>query len=120
MRYTLASIFSKDQFTIDDDKGSPLFEVHRIHGLDGNSLSLHDLEGNELASIRPRTGPTRFEVTIGSQQPITVRHKGWFGRRYCIDSPAGEMSATVGDFSQEPYDLLSSETVRANVSRGRR
>jgi hypothetical protein len=49
-----------------------------------------------------------------------VRHKGWFGRRYCIDTPAGEMSATVGDFSQEPYELLSSETVKANVSRGRR
>jgi uncharacterized protein YxjI len=120
MRYTLASMFSKDQFTIDDDGGSPLFEVRRIHGLDGNSLSLRDLAGNELAWIKPRTGPTRFEVTVGSQQPITVRDKGRFGRKYCIDTPAGEMSATVGDFSPGPYELLSSETVRANVSRGKR
>lgn len=117
MRYTLASMFSKDQFTIDGDGGSPLFEVRRIHGLDGNSLSLRDPAGSELASIRPRTGPTRFEVTVGSLHPITVRDKGRFGRKYCIDTPAGEMSATVGDFSPGPYELLSSEMVRANVSR---
>jgi len=117
MRYTLASIFSKDQFTIDGDGGSPLFEVRRIHGLDGNSLSLRDLEGKELASIRPRTGPTRFEVTVGSQQPITVRHKGWFGKRYCIDTSAGEMTATVGDFSRKSYEILSSGTVKAIVTR---
>jgi uncharacterized protein YxjI len=120
MRYTLASMFSNDQFTIDNDEGTPLFEVRRIHGLDGNWLSLHDLEGKELAAIRPRRGPTRFEVTVGGQQTITVRHKGWFGRSYCIDTPAGEMSATVGDFSQRPYELLSSNTERASVSRALR
>ncbi len=117
MRYTTGSKWSKERFTIDDDTGKPRFEVLRIYGLDGNSLSLRDPGGNELAAIKQRTGPTRFEIIVINQQPITVRHKGWFGKRYCIDIPVGEMSATVGDFSRKNYGLLSFGTVRATVSR---
>ena len=117
MRYTVANKWSKERFTIDDDEGTPQFEVLRIYGLDGNSLSLRNLEGKELSAIRPRTGPTRFEIAMGSDQPTTVRHQGWFGRRYSVDSPAGEMSATVGDFSRQSYELISSGTARATVSR---
>jgi uncharacterized protein YxjI len=117
MRYTMASKWSKERFTIDDDEGKPQFEVLRIYGLDGNSLSLQDLGDNELAAIRPRTGPTRFEITVRSQQLITVRHKGWFGKRYFIDTPTGEMSATIGDFSRKSYELIGSGTARATVSR---
>ncbi len=117
MRYTTASKWSKERFTIDDDEGKPQFEVRRIYGLDGNSLSLRDMGDNELAAVRPRTGPTRFEITVRSRQLITVRHKGWFGKTYCIDTPAGEMGATVGDFSRKSYDLMSSGMVRATVSR---
>jgi uncharacterized protein YxjI len=117
MRYTTASKWSKERFTIDDDEGKPQFEVVRIYGLDGNSLSLRDLGDNELAAILPRTGPTRFEVSAEGNQPITVRHKGWFGKRYCIDTSAGEMTATVGDFSRKTYEILSSGTVKAIVTR---
>jgi uncharacterized protein YxjI len=117
MRYTTASKWSKEKFTIDDDEGKPQFEVVRVYGLDGNSLSLRDLGDNELAVICPRTGPTRFEVIAEGQPSITVRHKGWFGKRYCIDIPAGEMTATVGDFSRKSYEILSSGTVKANVTR---
>jgi len=42
MRYTTASKWSKERFTIDHDDGNPQFEVVRIYGLDGNSLSLRD------------------------------------------------------------------------------
>jgi uncharacterized protein YxjI len=117
MRYTTASKWSKERFTIDDDEGKPQFEVVRIYGLDGNSLSLRDLDDNELAAIRPRTGPTRFEVIREGNQSITVRHKGWFGKIYCIDTAAGEMTATVGDFSRKSYEILSSGTVKTNVTR---
>lgn len=117
MRYSTASQWSKERFTIDDDEEKPQFEVVRIYGLDGNSLSLRDLADNELAAIRPRSGPTRFEVVTKGTQSITVRHKGWFGKRYCIDSAAGEMTATVGDFSRESYEILGSGTVKANVTR---
>jgi uncharacterized protein YxjI len=117
MRYTTASKWSKERFTIDDDEGEPQFEVVRIYGLDGNSLSLRDLGDNELAAIRPRTGPTRFEVITEGNQPITIRHKGWSGKSYCIDTAAGEMTATVGDFSRKSYEILGSGTVKANVTR---
>ena len=117
MRYTTASKWSKERFTIDHDDGNPQFEVVRIYGLDGNSLSLRDLGDNELAAILPRTGPTRFEVITKGNQPITVRHKGWLGKRYRIDTAAGDMTATVGDFSRKSYEVLSSGTVTANVTR---
>jgi uncharacterized protein YxjI len=117
MRYTAASKWSKERFTIDDDEGKPQFEVLRIYGLDGNSLSLRDIGDNELAAIRERTGPKRFEITVRDQRLITVRQKGWFGRTYCIDTPAGEMSAIVGDFSRESYEVMSSGMVKGTVSR---
>jgi len=59
MRYTTASKWSKERFMIDDDEGKPQFEVRRIYGLDGNSLSLRDMGDNELAAVRPRTGGAR-------------------------------------------------------------
>lgn len=117
MRYTVANMLSKERFTIDDDGGTPQFETRRIYGLDGNSLSLRNLEGKELAAIRPRARPTRFEIATGTDQPITVRHQGWFGRRYSMDTPVGETTATVGDFSRQSYEVISSGTARATVSR---
>jgi hypothetical protein len=116
MRYTAAGTQSRERFTIDDDAGVPQFEVHKIYGLDGNSLSLRSPAGEELALIAPRYGPTRFEITAQGQS-ITVRHLGWFGTRYRIDTPAGETTAFVSDFSSESYGLAAPGTVRAVVSR---
>src|SRR5258707_12760536 len=91
MRYTATSKWSKERFTIDDEAGTPKLEVRRIYGVDGNSLLLQNLEGRELAAIRPRTSPTRFEIATGANQPITVRHRGWVGQRDRIDTTLGEM-----------------------------
>ena len=118
MRFTAVNKWTRERFTIDDgDK--PQFEVVRIYGLDGNSLSLRTLDGRELAAIKPRRAPTRFEIAKvdNNDQPITVRHEGWFGRRYAIDTPAGEMSATVSDFSAASYSLTTLGTAKATVSR---
>lgn len=117
MRYSVAGKWHDERFTIEDDAGTQQFEVRRIYGLDGNSLSLRGPGSEELAAIRPRHSPTGFEITAGSDQPITVHHRGWFGKRYSIDTPAGEMSARVGDFSFKSYELMSFGTARATVSR---
>jgi uncharacterized protein YxjI len=118
MRYAADTKWHKERFTIDDEAGRPQFEVVRIAGLDGNHLSLRDQSGNKLAAISARTGPTRFEIAGPSLQPITVRHKGWFGTQYSITTPDGEMTAQVGDFSRKDYDVLFAGTVVASVSRG--
>jgi hypothetical protein len=96
MHYTVAGVISKDRFTVNGYAESPQFEVRKIYGLDGNSLSLRNMEGMELVAIREQTSPTRFEISIDGAQPITVHHQGWFGRRYSINTPSGEMAATVG------------------------
>jgi|SRR5215469_1582304 len=116
MQYTAAKIFSKERFTIEDHAGTRQFEVHRIYGLDGNSLSLRDLDGKELAAIKPRHAPARFEIST-SAQVITVHHNGWFGRRYSIDGPLGELSTTVSDFGAQSYELIGGDRPRAIVSR---
>jgi len=42
VRYVIAGKWSRPRFTIEDDEGKTQFEVVRIYGLDGNSLSLRD------------------------------------------------------------------------------
>jgi uncharacterized protein YxjI len=108
---------SKERFTIDNDAGTPVFEVHKIYGLTGNSLSLRSPGGGQLALIEPGNSPTRFEISAEGHPPTTVRHHGWFGRRYDIQTPTSQMTATVSDFSKASYDLTSLGTVVATVSR---
>jgi uncharacterized protein YxjI len=117
MRYTAACKWIKQRFTIDDNAGIPRFEVVRTDGLAGNIVSLHRPGGDKLAVITPRYGPSRLEITADGQQPTAVRHHGWFGRRYDIDTPVGEMRATVGDFSAMGYELTCYGTAKATVSR---
>jgi uncharacterized protein YxjI len=119
MRYTAECKWTAGRFTIGDKADTPQFEVVRIDGLEGNIVSLLSPEGDKLAVITPRYGPTRREIAVADQQPITVRHHGWFGRRYDIATPTGGMSATVGDFSGADYEITSSGAVRAFVSRQR-
>ena len=54
---------------------------------------------------------------MGSAQVITVHHNGWFGRRYSIDGPLGELSATVSDFGAQSYELVGGDRPRAIVAR---
>jgi uncharacterized protein YxjI len=119
MRYTAVCMWTRGRFTIGDEAGTPQFEAVRTDGLDGNIVSVLSPEGDKLTVITPRYGPTRFEIAVADQQPITVRHHGWFGRRYDIGTPMGEMSATVGDFSGADYEVTGSGAVRAAVSRQR-
>jgi hypothetical protein len=74
------------------------------------------MAGEELAGIARRHGPARFEITADGQSG-TVRHLGWFGERYSITTPAGELTATVGNASRPGYELTGSQNVRASVSR---
>jgi uncharacterized protein YxjI len=122
-RYNAVNIWSRELFTIDDDTRTPQFEVRRIYGRSGSSLSLRNLDGRQLAAIRPDTSPARFspthfEIEMGGGHPITVRNQGWgwFGRKYSTTGGGDEMSATVGLYSEANYQLISPGTVRATVS----
>jgi uncharacterized protein YxjI len=114
MRYTMDGKWRREQFAISDGAGVPQFRVTRIYGLDGNSLSLRDLQDRELAAIRPRSGPARFEVERDGHEPVAVRHRGLLGKKYAIAAPAGEVTVIVA----EEYLLTSAGTVRATVLRG--
>lgn len=120
MHYTAHCDWGSGRFTINDPFGVPRFEVIRTDRPEGSIVSIRSFEGHELAAITPRYGPTRHEITIAAQQPISVRHHGWFGRRYDIATPMGEMSAILSDFSSALYAVTSFGTARAVVSRGPR
>lgn len=117
MRYTANCKWTTGRFTINDKADTPQFEAVRIDGLEGNIVYLLSPERQKLAVITPRYGPTRREIVVAGQSPITVRHHGWFGRRYDIATSTGEMSAVVGDFSGADYQITSSSAVAATISR---
>jgi hypothetical protein len=120
MRYTADCNWTSGRFTINDKADTPQFVMVRTDRPDGNIVSVLSPEGDKLAVITPRYGPTRHEITAVGQQPITVRHHGWFGRRYDIATPMGEMSTILSDFSAADYAITSFGTARATVSRGPR
>lgn len=120
MRYTADCNWTSGRFTVNDMANMPQFQVIRTDTAEGNIVSVLSPAGDKLAVITPRYGPTRQEITVTGQPPITVRHHGWFGRRYDIVTPMGEMNAILSDFSAADYAIAGFGAVRAAVSRGPR
>ena len=91
-----------DRFAITDDTGVPQFDVHGRFAF-SRKLSLRDSAGTEVAVIIRRGWPMRYEVLAGGQL-TTVRPRGFLGKRFEIDSPAGVLEAR-GNFSGRQYSV---------------
>lgn len=121
MYYAADCNWTSGRFTINDMAGTPRFTVVKADRPDGSTfVSVLDPAGDKLSVITCRYGPTRQEITVGDRETITVRHHGWFGRRYDIVTPAGEMTTILSDFAAANYEIKSSGIVRAAMSRGPR
>ena len=87
------------RFAITDSAGTPRFEVQGRF----RKLSLSDTLGTEAAVISRRGLAMRYQILADGQE-TTVRPRGFFGRRFEIDAPAGPMEAH-GNFSGRQYTI---------------
>jgi uncharacterized protein YxjI len=101
------------RFAITDETGTPQFEVNGRFGFSGK-LSVCDPAGTEVAVISRRGLAGRYQVLIGGQA-IAVRPRGFFGKRFEIDSPAGPLEAR-GNFSGRKYAITRSGMQVAGVT----
>jgi uncharacterized protein YxjI len=101
------------RFAITDDTGTPQFEVNGKFALT-RKLSVCDMAGTEVAAISRQGWATRYRIVADGQE-TTVSPRGFFGRRFEIDSPAGQMEAH-GNFSGRQYAITSGGMPAAAVS----
>jgi uncharacterized protein YxjI len=90
------------RFAITDDTGMPRFEVQGRFAF-SRRLSICDTAGAELAVISHRGLTARYQIRANGQE-TTVYPRGFFGRRFEIDSPAGLLEAR-GNFSGRQYAI---------------
>ncbi|MGD0609419.1 MAG: hypothetical protein ABSA53_38325 [Streptosporangiaceae bacterium] len=90
------------RFAITDDAGTPQFEVHGRFAF-SRKLSVCDTGGTEVAVISRRGLGMRYQILMGGEE-ITVSPRGFFGKRFEIDSPAGLLEAR-GNFSGRQYAI---------------
>lgn len=106
-----------DRFTIADEAGAPQFEVQGRFGFT-QRLSVRDASGAEVAVISQRSAfSSRYEIQARGRT-TTVRPRGPLGRRFEIESPAGQLEAR-GNFSGRNYAVARGGATAATVSQQR-
>ena len=116
MQYVLSSKWGlTERFTITDQSATPVFEVHGNFGL-VKAISFQDQSGRELAVLKKHVMTNKFEILLGGQHAAEVRHTGFLGQHYEIDSSQGRIDAR-GDFAGWDYTLSREGAVVATVTR---
>jgi uncharacterized protein YxjI len=119
MRQRLVSI--GEDFTIEDDRGQPVFHV------DGKVLRIRetfvitDLSGNEVATIREKKLALRDSMAIlrGGQTIATIR-KAWFAPfrdKFEIDLSSGQDLVAQGDILDLEYSIQRGGAPIAQISK---
>jgi uncharacterized protein YxjI len=102
MQYVMAKQWSlMERFEITDGAGTPQFEAR---GHFGARITLHDNSGREAADIRKHMMSDKHDVYVGGREVAEVRHTGFFGDRYEIQSAFGVLTAQ-GHFNGGDYTL---------------
>jgi uncharacterized protein YxjI len=116
MRYVMSNKWSlTEHFVITDDSGNPQFDVRGNLGLT-QRLTFRDESGREVAEIRKHLMTTTHDILIGGQRVAEVRHTGFFGEHYEIDSSFGQLTAK-GSFTGWDYRISQGGQVVASISR---
>ncbi len=116
MRYAMSNKWSlTEHFVITDDSGDPRFDVRGNLGLT-QRLTFRDQSGREVAEIRKHLTTTAHDISIGGQRVAEVRHTGFFGEHYEIDSSFGQLTAK-GSFTGWDYRISQGGQVVATISR---
>jgi len=114
MRYVMSSRWSLlPRFDITDEAGNVAFEAR---GHFGAQISLHDPSGQQLATVSKHMFSEVHDVFLGAQKVAEVRHTGFFGDRYQVDTAYGTFDARGrllgGDFELTRGGVPIAEMVR--------
>jgi uncharacterized protein YxjI len=101
------------RFAITDETGTPYFDAQRSSPLT-RRLTVCDTEGTEVAVISRHGLAGRYRILAGGRE-TSVRPRGFIGRRFEIDSPAGPMEAR-GNFSGRHYAITLGGVPAASVA----
>jgi uncharacterized protein YxjI len=116
MRYQISSKWSlTEHFAITDDSGTPVYDVRGNLSLTQH-LTMRDGYGQEVAEIKKHLMTTKHDIHVGGKRVAEVRHEGFFGEHYDIDSQFGRISAK-GNFVGWNYTIHQQGQPIAMVSR---
>jgi uncharacterized protein YxjI len=116
MRYQIHSKWSlTEHFAIVDDSGTPVYDVRGNLSLTQH-LVMRDGSGQEVAAIKKHMMTTKHDISMGGQKVAEVKHEGFFGEHYEIDSTFGRISAK-GNFAGWNYNIHQQGQPVAMVSR---
>jgi uncharacterized protein YxjI len=79
-----------ERFDITDPQGALAFEAR---GHLGAAITLHDASGRQAAAVTKHVFSEVHEVEVGGQRVAQVRHTGFFGDRYEVESAYGVLTA---------------------------
>jgi uncharacterized protein YxjI len=102
-----------ERFEIDDSSGARQFEAR---GHFRSRITLHDNSGREVAEIRKHMMTDTHEVYLGGQRAAHVRHAGFIGDHYDIETSFGKLRAK-GHFDGGDYSLSEGGTAVATMRR---
>lgn len=101
-----------DRFAITDANGVEQYAVEGRFAFT-RRLSVRDTTGAEVAVITRRGLGHKYEILAGGHL-TTVRPRAVFGRRFEIESPAGQLEAR-GNFSGRQYVVTRGDSQAAAV-----
>jgi uncharacterized protein YxjI len=104
-----------EHFVIHDESGNECFDVRGSLALTQH-LSFRDMSGRELAVIKKHMMTTAHEILVDGHRAAEVRHTGFFGDHYDIESSFGRLSAK-GDFTGWEYTIDEGHRPVARVHR---
>ncbi|MEP7026821.1 MAG: hypothetical protein ABJB47_24035 [Actinomycetota bacterium] len=102
-----------NRFAITDETGLPQFEVQGRLTI-GTEISIIDRQGALAAVITGRALSSRYEIQAGGLT-TAIRPRGFFGNRYEITSPGGQLEAR-GNFSGRTYAVARGGMTVATVT----
>jgi uncharacterized protein YxjI len=123
MRYQMREkMFSlSSRYTIRDEADHDVYHVEGKFWTLGDKLSIHDLEGRELAQVHEKLlawGPT-YEITRDGRVAALVK-KHLFTLRSCrftVDVPGPDDLEAAGDLFGLDYNFTRGDRIVAEVSR---
>lgn len=102
---------------ITDDSGMPQFEA-QYSGRLSTQLSIRDTTGAEVAVISRGGFSARYELLVEGQQ-ITMRPRGFTGRKLEINSTADSLQVIGNYQSRHPFSITRGGMSAATVTPGK-